>query len=220
MIDGIADLLSTPPRLLGLLADEKIRAAEINRVIGAARQLQKNLRQAEPTTAARILAPLLHKVVLAEALVLIYVSKTQLRTALALRPDTSKADASDICVLKIPARVRTRGVQLKIVMENPAGAVQRNPDPALIKALGRAFDWLQSVKAGQVSSVSEIAVAENLTGSYVTRVLRLAFLAPNIVEAIITGTQPVELTLDRILRGGTLPLTWPEQRRHLGFPTG
>ena len=64
------------------------------------------------------------------------------------------------------------------------------------------------------------AVAENLTGSYVTRVLRLAFLAPNIVEAIITGTQPVELTLDRILRGGTLPLTWPEQRRHLGFPTG
>jgi DNA invertase Pin-like site-specific DNA recombinase len=220
VIDGIADLLSTPPRLLGLLADEKIRAAEINRVIGAARQLQKNLRQAEPTTAARILAPLLHKVVLAEALVLIYVSKTQLRTALALRPDTSKADASDICVLKIPARVRTRGVQLKIVMENPAGAVQRNPDPALIKALGRAFDWLQSVKAGQVSSVSEIAVAENLTGSYVTRVLRLAFLAPNIVEAIITGTQPVELTLDRILRGGTLPLTWPEQRRHLGFPTG
>ena len=76
------------------------------------------------------------------------------------------------------------------------------------------------MKAGQVSSVSEIAVAENLTGSYVTRVLRLAFLAPNIVEAIITGTQPVELTLDRILRGGTLPLTWPEQRRHLGFPTG
>jgi hypothetical protein len=90
----------------------------------------------------------------------------------------------------------------------------------VIKALGRAFDWLQSVKAGQVSSASEIAVAENLTGSYVTRVLRLAFLAPNIVEAIITGTQPVELTLDRSLRGGTLPLTWPEQRRHLGFPTG
>ena len=142
------------------------------------------------------------------------------RSRLALSPDTSKADASDICVLKIPARVRTRGVQLKIVMENPAGAVQRNPDPALIKALGRAFDWLQSVKAGQVSSVSDIAVAENLTGSYVTRVLRLAFLAPNIVEAIITGTQPAELTLDRILRGGILPLTWPEQRRHLGFPTG
>jgi len=50
--------------------------------------------------------------------------------------------------------------------------------------------------------------------------LRLAFLAPNIVEAIITGTQSVDLTLDRILRGGTLPLTWPEQRRHPGFPTG
>ncbi len=43
--------------------------------------------------------------------------------------------------------------------------------------------------------------------------------AASIVEAIVTGTQPVELTLDRILRSGTLPLTWHEQRRHLGFPT-
>jgi hypothetical protein len=50
-------------------------------------------------------------------------------------------------------------------------------------------------------------------------VLRLAFLAPNIVAAIITGTQPVELTLDRILRSGTLPLIWQEQYQHLGFPT-
>ena len=65
----------------------------------------------------------------------------------------------------------------------------------------------------------EIATAEKLTGSYITRVLRLAFLAPDIVAAIINGAQPVELTLDRILRSGTLPLIWQEQYQHLGFPT-
>jgi site-specific DNA recombinase len=103
-------------------------------------------------------------------------------------------------VLKIPAHISTRSVQIKIVMEDPTRQVQSNPDPALIKALGRAFNWLHALKAGQVSPVSEIGATQNLTGSYVTRVLRLAFLAPNIVEAIITGTH-------RILRAGTLPLT-------------
>jgi len=75
-----------------------------------------------------------------------------------------------------------------------------------------------TLQAGRASSVTEIAASEHLTGSCVTRVLRLAFPAPKIVAAIANGTQPVELTVDRILRTGPLPVAWHEQRRDLGFP--
>ena len=59
-----------------------------------------------------------------------------------------------------------------------------------------------------------------MTGSYVSRVLRLAFLAPDIVEAILGGRHPVELTAERVLVHEDLPLNWREQRHRLGFDPG
>jgi site-specific DNA recombinase len=97
--------------------------------------------------------------------------------------------------------------------------VQRNPDPVLHKAAGRTYAWLQSLQAGQVSSVTEIATAENLAGSYITRVLRIAYLAPDIIEAIVAGKEPPELTANRLVRLKNLPVDWAGQREYLGFPT-
>ena len=54
-------------------------------------------------------------------------------------------------------------------------------------------------------------------GSYVTRMLRLSFLAPDIVAAILKGKQPAELTASRLARWKNLPLDWAEQRKALGF---
>ncbi len=68
----------------------------------------------------------------------------------------------------------------------------------------------------QVSDLATIARQEGLTRSYVCRVLRLAFLAPDITEAILDGRQPAELTAERLVRCSDLPLCWQEQRRVLG----
>jgi hypothetical protein len=57
-----------------------------------------------------------------------------------------------------------------------------------------------------------------VTASYFTRVLRIAYLAPDIVEAIIDGKQPPELTANRLVRVKDLPIDWPGQREALGFP--
>ena len=83
--------------------------------------------------------------------------------------------------------------------------------------MSRAHDWLHRLKTGGASSIRDIAHAERLTGSYVSGVLRLAFLAPNIVEAMIEGTQPVDLTAKRLIRREDRPLDWHERRRRLGF---
>jgi site-specific DNA recombinase len=66
--------------------------------------------------------------------------------------------------------------------------------------------------------VREIAKHDGLDPSDVGRILQLAFLAPDIVEAILAGRQPLDLTAKRLKRVGTLPLGWQDQRRLLGFP--
>jgi hypothetical protein len=64
-----------------------------------------------------------------------------------------------------------------------------------------------------------LAERNGINGSYFTRVLRLAYLAPDIVEAIVAGRQPAELTAERLVRVQDLPLDWLGQRVYLGFQT-
>ena len=83
-------------------------------------------------------------------------------------------------------------------------------DLALVKALARAFRWRRMMESGVVSTVGEIAVREKINKSYVSRILRLSLLAPEIVEAILDGRQASELTLPVLM--GPFPVTWGEQR--------
>ena len=64
----------------------------------------------------------------------------------------------------------------------------------LIKTLTRAWHWRQALERGRVRSAAELARAEGCTVRYVTRILRLAYLAPDLIEAILAGREPAELT--------------------------
>ena len=88
-------------------------------------------------------------------------------------------------------------------------------DQNLIKILARAHAWWGELLNGKVKTSAEIAAREKLDKGYVSRVLDLAFLAPDIVEAIVAGHQPAALTAQHLLRGIKLPLDWAEQRRML-----
>ncbi len=80
----------------------------------------------------------------------------------------------------------------------------------MIKALARAFRWRRMLDTGAVATVTEIAARERINASYVSRVLRLTLLAPDIVEAILDGNQPPEMTLPVLM--GPFPVDWAEQR--------
>ena len=70
----------------------------------------------------------------------------------------------------------------------------------MVKALARAFRWRRMLETGVVATVAEIAVRERINASYVSRVLRLTLLAPEIVEAILDGRQGPEMTLPGLMR--------------------
>jgi hypothetical protein len=96
-----------------------------------------------------------------------------------------------------------------------APAAKPQPDGTLIKALAWAWRWPRMLDEGIHTSVSEIGDAENISKSYVSRILRLALLAPDIVDAILAGRADQALMLERLER--PLPESWKEQRDHLGW---
>lgn len=89
------------------------------------------------------------------------------------------------------------------------------PDPKLLRLLARAQRQMRDLTSGRYRSIEELAKFENTHPKSLRRELRLAFLAPDITEAILNGEQPSSLTMTKMLP--KLPTSWVEQRRLLGF---
>lgn len=118
----------------------------------------------------------------------------------------------------IPTCLRRRGVEMRLVLQSgERGASDTRVDPALVKAIVRARQWFEQVASGQAQSFAEIARVEGISRRYVANLIPLAFLAPDIVARILSGTQPVELTTEALAKRVDLPLDWAEQRALLGF---
>lgn len=113
----------------------------------------------------------------------------------------------------ISARFVRRGNERRI---EPCGDDNyRQPDPALVKLIVRAHQARQALSVG--TSILQAATELGLTPRYFAVLLRLAFLAPDIIAAILDGKQPVALTRQRLARIGNLPIDWAAQRAILGF---
>jgi hypothetical protein len=83
-------------------------------------------------------------------------------------------------------------------------------DSTLVKAIARAFRWQKMLETGRYATIKEIAKAERINPSYVSRVLRLTLLAPAFVEALIRGTQTPTTSLHDLMKA--FPIEWNQQR--------
>ena len=110
---------------------------------------------------------------------------------------------------------KPRGGQ-KLIL-TPGGMASRGAwaaDTTLVKALARAFRWRRMLETGRYGTIDELAAAEKINSSYVSRLLRLTLLAPDIVEAILDGRQPEKVTMPGLME--PLPVEWGKQRlRHI-----
>jgi hypothetical protein len=87
-------------------------------------------------------------------------------------------------------------------------------DNAMVKALARAFRWRKMLDEGVHATIDDLAKAKGIGKTYVSQVLRLTLLAPEVVESILDGRQSAELQLDDLLEA--FPLEWEGQRFHFG----
>ena len=116
--------------------------------------------------------------------------------------------------VEVPMTFKLRGGRKVIVL--PDGT-QGNPlpkatiDNTLVKAIARAFRWQAMLDNGTYGCIKDIARAERINGSFVSRVIRLALLAPDIVELVLAGRQPAKLTLKGLM--APFPVEWERQRQ-------
>ncbi len=118
--------------------------------------------------------------------------------------------------VRMPLTFRKHGGRKRVVAPDGSEgwtAPRQHVDTTVLKALARAHRWQRMLEAGAFANVSELATAERINASYLSRVLRLTLLAPEIVEAILDGRQPAEITLALLMK--PFPVKW--ERQHGAF---
>ena len=132
------------------------------------------------------------------------------------RETSKKGEPSEpLYALSLPIRLKRRGVEMKIIVPGKP-KTHTSRDESLIKIIAKAHKWFEKLKSGSAHSLEEIAASEEMNASDISRYLPLAFLAPDITESILKGTQPADLTIQSIKRMPPLPLSWTDQRIQLG----
>jgi hypothetical protein len=109
----------------------------------------------------------------------------------------------------VPFAIRKRGGRKLVITPDgvtSAPVPRTRVDSALLKALARGFRWRKLLETGHFSTIEEIADAENINSSYISRLLRMTLLAPEIVEAILAGSHPAGLTRAKVMK--PFPVEW------------
>ncbi len=165
--------------------------------------LVQNLREHGP----HILPDLLASVAIAPRDLKVALSAKAISDRLAVAPD---ACAAGFLSFQAPFTIRRRGVETRIA----TGDLVPAPDPILLRMLARAHDWAEQLKTG--TPLADVAHAAGHSDSYIRTRAPLAFLSPRIQKIILAGTQPSDLTLERLVRS-KIPFDWTEQERLFGF---
>ena len=120
--------------------------------------------------------------------------------------------AAQMLTVRVPLAVRKQrgGRKLMIAPSSTTSRGSSAADTTLVKALARAFRWRRMMEAGRYGTIDELAAAEKINSSYVSRLLRLTLLSPDIVEAILEGRQQEGMTLPALM--GPFPVEWDRQR--------
>jgi site-specific DNA recombinase len=133
------------------------------------------------------------------------------------RASNASADGSEapLIGLSIPASLKRTGKEMKFIVGGVAGSAPA--DTTLIRLLVRGQKIAKQMFGPNCPPLEYIAREEKITASYATRLVRLTFLAPDIVAAILAGKQPAGLTANKLMADTRLPLDWRDQRAALGF---
>ncbi len=213
---AVGDFLRDGTRVVDALELNGMAPDRLRTVLHRAAAIARDMEDEQREHQIQLLRRLLHQVTLHPGSIHIALTRSGLaRLILEKNPD-SAAHQDGLIDLTVPVALKRRGVEAKLIVS--AQGEVAVPDESLIALLSQAHHWRDQLAAGEVSSAREIARDNRISPSEVSRIIRLAFLAPDIVKAVLDGRQPIELTPRRLMRIGELPLEWRDQRRLLGFP--
>ncbi len=211
VISILVDALASPARLLERLGSSDMHSEQI-RLLGRAARLTATLRSS-PRERAKIARELVEQVIVDEKRIIIKLRRSAVLGGYV--PLCASEERGSTIELTAAVDFKQRGAETKLVLP---GLSQRNQpsrcDPTLLKAIARGRAWFEELATGRARSLGQLAERDGITRRYIRRLVDLAFLSPRLVEAILQGRQPVELTATRLTELD-LPLDWAEQHRLL-----
>ena len=209
----LADALTSPARLVERFGAAGMPSDQVRKLLSRAARMAAAL-GGSPGERAKLVRELVEKIIVDEKTIII-----KLRRGLLLGEDVassaSKAASDRAVELTAAVAFKHRGAETKLVL--PGLALQKHSsrcDPALIKAIARGRAWFEELVSGRARSLQELAKRDGISRRYIRRLIGLAFLSPELIEAILQGRQPVALTATRLTELD-LPLDWTEQHKLL-----
>src|SRR5256885_16586580 len=209
----LADALTSPARLVEQFGSAGMPGDQLRKLLSRAAHMAAAL-GGSPRERAKLVRELVEKIIVDEKTLTIKLRRDLL--AGEGGPSCASDEPSDSAVELTAAAAFTRhGAETKLVLP---GFPQQNRssklDPVLIKAIARGRAWFEELAIGRARSLQELAKRDGISRRYIRRLVGLAFLSPELVEAILQGRQPVELTATRLTELD-LPLDWTEQHKLL-----
>ena len=209
----LIDTLTSPARLVERFGIAGMPSEQMRKMLGRAARVAA-ARSGSPRERATLVRELVEKVIVDEKMLTIKLRRGRF-LGVAVPSSASEDDGDNAVELTAAVAFKRRGAETKLVLP---GLAQQNHssrcDPALIKAIARGRAWFEEIATGRARSLQELAKRDGITRRYIRRLIGLAFLSPQLVEAILQGRQPVELTVTRLIELD-LPLDWTEQHRVL-----
>ena len=213
---AVGDFLRDGIRVVDALELADMDPARLRTVLHRAAKTARDMEDEQREHQIQLLRRLLHRVTLHPGSIHIALTRSGLARLMLEKNRDSATHQEGLIDLTVPVALKRRGVEAKLIMS--AQGEVAVPDESLIALLSQAHRWRDQLSTGEFSSARQIARDDGISPSEVSRIIRLAFLAPDIVKAVLEGRQPIELTPRRLMRIGELPLEWHSQRRLLGFP--
>ncbi len=118
--------------------------------------------------------------------------------------------------IDLPVRIKRCGKAVRFVLETGLPARCATPDTKMLVAIAKGLAWWQQLKSNPRMTLADLARSEGFSKNYVERVLRLSFLSPAIIQSILDGTKPADLTLERLKDAKLISPIWAEQHQKLG----
>lgn len=210
--------LGNGPELLDLFSSAKLSATHQQSLVANARKLAAGWDDLTPNEQVDRLKQLVSKVTIGQCEIRIRYSRSGLAELLLpgqqINPEQTETDERLVCV---PVNLKRSGVETKFIVPNGTNAdANQGSARAIQKALAKALEWNQALLNGIAPSMTSLARREKVTQRYVAHLIKLAFLAPGIIDAINKGEIPPDLTLGQLKKD--IPLDWTAQARKFGFP--
>jgi DNA invertase Pin-like site-specific DNA recombinase len=221
--DRLRNFFADPAALLDAVDNDPLNGLGQSQLIKHGRQIAEELSAETPDKAKATLLALLCRVTIYSDRIEIALCRRRAAELLAgqsidpaVQHQRSNPASHDVITLRVPARLKRVGREMRMLVEGAAD--QTAADPSLLRVIARAHDLQGRLSQNTDLTVHDVAREERVTAAYIYMLLRLPWLAPDITTAIVYGRQPQQLSAKTLMRKASrLPADWTEQRTLLGF---